>query len=227
MIRRLFAVASIVLALMVAAGALVWLWLWPDLHRLDDQIASARNAPVHARIIPAIVAMEDPQSFQRSGVPTLVALGHALMDRPSSKRVYCASTLTDQFVRMSLPSRRAATRIVKEVLLTTILEARSKPDDVAQAYARLIHFGRSGGRSVIGAREAALAYFGRPAEELSADQIATLISAISNPVVCSPSATSAAAIDRRLRVLAMLRERRVIGADEFETASQAVARRRL
>jgi len=229
MIRRLFALATaIVVAAATVAGVSVWVWLRPDLRRLDELVASAKNAPVHARVIRAILAIEDPRHFQRSGLPTVSSLAHAaLLHSSSSRRVYCASTLTDQLVRMTLPPQRAATRVIKEVMLTSILDARGRPDDVAQAYARLICLGRTGGRTVVGVRDAAQVYFGRSAEDLSPAQIATLVSAIPQPFVCSPSATSPAVIDRRLRVLAVLRERRVITADELEIASRAVTRREI
>ena len=216
----LWAGAVIVAFAVVAVLSIGW-WISPDLQRVDEQIALAGKAPLHSRMIPAIVAVEDPGYLQRSRYPSFAALAY-----PSSKRVYCASTLANQLVRMTLPPQRAGAFLVKQAILTTILDLRGRPGDVAQAYAHAVWFGRSGGHPVIGVRKGAEVYFGRSAEQLSPAQIAMLVSTISRSRGYEPSETSAGAIDRRLRVLAIMRERGVITHAEYDIARREICNSR-
>lgn len=182
-------------ALVVVTLLATWLWLRPDLTRLDAMITSAECTPVPARVIAAILAVEDPHYLERQRSLRFAWPRHG-----------CAPTVTYHFVRLaSARSERPLAHLWRTSLLCAIVQWHYTPAQVLRAYAQNAYLGRTGPRAIIGVDAASRAYFGLAPDALNDEQIAALVSTFYCPNACSPQATSESAIQRRQMALRQMR----------------------
>ena len=203
--RRLVRIAvAASLAIVAVSGTGLWLWLRRDLQSLHSMIVAADQAQLDTRVVRAVVAVEDPQHFDRHG------LSFAGVLNVQDQR--CAPTLTARFVILGLQRpERPILRLVRETLLFHLIARRYTPVQVARAYASNLYLGRPAGRPVFGIEAAAHDSFGRTPAELTPYQLASLIAAIGQP-------SRPPSLRKRLYVLEQLRRRDLITASEFERA---------
>ena len=172
------------------------IWIRSDLVRINRDLAASERSPLPRRVIDAIVAVEDP-NFAK---------------------------LSSQFVRSYL-TRRGVADLARELILDAVVDLRSHPEQIAQAYAQTVYFGTVDGRPIQGVSAAARTYFSVSPDQLTAAQLASLVATIRSPRRFSPRVTSAQAGAWRLEVLSRMRSAHVITSADYQTAAQALGKR--
>jgi penicillin-binding protein 1B len=198
-----------------------WWWLTPDIARIDGVVALASRQPVSDHVVAAIVAVEDPQHFQRSSPLYPRAAVQAMLRARSKNELCCAATLTNQLVKSmlqeALPSRNWL-RTSKEVILAAVVDAHYTRREIARSYAQVVYLGTNSGRPIIGVHEGSRLYFARRPSELSDDQVAVLVAMIHQPAALSPRVHTEVATARRVKALEAMRDHHVISQPAFEKA---------
>ena len=125
---------------------------------------------VPERFATALIQFEDRHFRWHPGVNP-VALVRAFADNLRAGHVVSGgSTLTMQVIRLSRNRERTLWQKIVEAILATRLEFRCSKDEILALYASHAPFGGN----VVGLEAAAWRYFGRPADELSWAESATL-----------------------------------------------------
>ncbi|MBO4585972.1 MAG: transglycosylase domain-containing protein, partial [Bacteroidales bacterium] len=167
------------------------------------------------RFASALVQFEDRHFWWHPGVD-LGAVGRALRDNVRYGHVVSGgSTITMQVIRLSRGRERTLWQKVVEAFMATRLEARCTKRQILALYASNAPFGGN----VVGLDAASWRYFGRPAEELSWAEAATLAVLPNAPSAIHPGKGREELLAKRNRLLARLLEH---GDIDNETYSAAV-----
>ncbi|MBR1575407.1 MAG: penicillin-binding protein 1C [Bacteroidales bacterium] len=158
-----------------------------------------------------IVCYEDGR-FRRHGGVDLLAVCRAVRQNLRQGRVVSgASTLTMQVIRMSRSDKpRSWAEKILEAVLATRLEWRCSKDEILALYASHAPFGGN----VVGLDAAAWRYFGRPAEELSWAENATLAVLPNAPALIHPGRNRERLLSKRNALLDRLEAQGIIDATE-------------
>ena len=168
----------------------------------------------------AIVAVEDKRFYEHNGVDVR-GIGRALwQDIRSQGLVEGGSTITQQFVKNAyVRNERTIARKVREAALAWQLEQRWSKERILTAYLNTIYFGNG----AYGILQAARAYFGKKAIELTLPEAALLAGIPTDPSRYDPVQHPAAAHARRsLRARSSWRSR---GRSRTASAAWPSARR--
>lgn len=169
---------------------------------------------VPAKYAAALIRFEDRRFYRHAGVDPL-AIGRALRDNLGAGRVRSgASTITMQVIRLSRGKERTLGQKVVEAFLATRLEARCSKAEILALYASHAPFGGN----VVGIDAAAWRYFGRPAQELSWAEAATLAVLPNAPSSIHPGRNRERLLAKRNRLLEALRDTGHLDADACEAA---------
>jgi penicillin-binding protein 1C len=161
-----------------------------------------------------IVQFEDRYFYRHCGVNPL-AIARALKQNIASRRtVSGGSTLTMQLVRLSRRQKRTLSEKLVEIILATRLECRYSKSELLALYASHAPFGGN----VVGLEAAAWRYFGRPAEQLSWAEAATLAVLPNAPAIINPSKNRDALLTKRNRLLRLLLDEGAIDKLDYELA---------
>jgi len=126
--------------------------------------------PLPPLIVAAFVAAEDQRFWRHPGVD-LMAVGRAAGQNLAAWRtVSGASTITQQLARLTYPAPRTLARKLVEMVRSLRIEAALTKEEILRRYLDRVPLGYN----LVGVQSAALAYFGKPAAELSASQAAVL-----------------------------------------------------
>lgn len=162
-----------------------------------------------------IIRYEDRRFHFHRGVDPL-AVARAVKDNLVRGRVVSgASTITMQVIRMSRPGKpRNLPEKIIEAVLAMRLELRCTKDEILLLYASNAPFGGN----VVGIDAAAWRYFGRPAEDLSWAESATLAVLPNSPGLIHPGRGRDRLLSKRNALLDALLKSGVIDASEWELA---------
>jgi penicillin-binding protein 1A len=158
----------------------------------------------------AIVAIEDRRFWEHDGID-LRGIGRALVaDIRQKKVVEGGSTITQQFVKNALDrDQKTIARKVREAAFAWQLERDDKhwgKQRILQEYLNTIYFGNG----AYGVQQAALAYFGHGAKDLTIAEAALLAGIPADPSRYDPVTNPDSARVRRRAVLrAMLEESKI------------------
>ena len=158
----------------------------------------------------AIVAIEDRRFWEHDGID-LRGIGRALVaDIRQQKVVEGGSTITQQFVKNALDrDQKTIARKVREAAFAWQLERDDEhwgKQRILQEYLNTIYFGNG----AYGVQQAALAYFGHGAKDLTIPEAALLAGIPADPSRYDPVANPESARARRRAVLrAMLEESKI------------------
>ena len=132
---------------------------------------SFRLSEVPTSLIDATLAAEDQRFWSHGGVD-LIAIVRAVRDGVEAGHpVSGASTITQQLVKISSPSRKRGLRVkLKEFLAARKLEMFRSKQEILSAYLQRLDYGNLR----IGAAEAAQGYFGKPLADCSLAECALL-----------------------------------------------------
>ncbi len=172
------------------------------------QIGAERRLPMRYEQVPQIVkeaflAAEDDRFFQHHGFDYLGLLRAIAVDIASGQRAQGASTITQQAARnMFLTLDKTWRRKLEEAFLTYRMEHAFTKQQIFGLYLNVIFFGER----AYGVAAAAQTYFGKPLDELSLAQVATLAGLPQLPSRYDPIINPRLAKARRTYVLRRMRE---------------------
>jgi penicillin-binding protein 1A len=164
----------------------------------------------------AVLAAEDDDFFQHAGVDK-PALVKAILTAFSGDRSRGGSTITMQLARnLFFTFEKTYVRKFKEILATFEIERRFSKRDILNAYCNGVYFGNY----AYGVEEAARAYFGKHAANLTLSEAALLAGLPQSPSRYNPYKNPHLAkwrqrwILRRMKQLGMINEQQYAGALE-------------
>lgn len=169
---------------------------------------------VPERFATALVQFEDKRFWWHPGVDFL-AIGRALKDNiKEGHTVSGGSTITMQVIRLSRGKERTIWQKIIEAVQATRLELRYSKKKILALYASHAPFGGN----VVGLEAAAWRYFGRPADELSWAESATLAILPNSPASMHPGKNREQLKDKRDRLLERLCKKGYIDKETLEAS---------
>ncbi|MEZ0472258.1 penicillin-binding protein 1A [Luteimonas salinilitoris] len=177
--------------------------------RLMALFGEIRRYPVRIEEVPeavkqAFIAIEDNRFYEHHGVDYRgVARAIWLLATTDDRRVPGGSTITQQVARQFfLSSEYSYTRKLAEMLLAMKMERELSKDEIFELYLNRSFFGNR----AYGIAAAAEFYYGKPLDQLSLDEVATLASIPKFPSSGNPVTNPERARIRRDYVLQRMRE---------------------
>ena len=164
----------------------------------------------------AVVSIEDTHFYEHKGIrPTSIARA-IFVNITSGSFSQGGSTITQQIIKNTLLNTdKTVARKLKEWILALKLERQFTKDQILQIYLNDAPFGGT----IYGVEEAARAYFGIPAKELTLAQSAYLAAMMPAPTYYSPNGPNRSKLDdRRILVLKKMLEHGRISQAQYEGA---------
>ncbi|XPV69192.1 MAG: transglycosylase domain-containing protein [Halarcobacter sp.] len=174
---------------------------------------SYENIP--ARVVEALVAIEDTQFFEHNGVNPDAISRAIIKDIKAMKLVEGASTLTQQLVKtLVLTREKKLIRKIKEALLSIRLETILTKEEILERYLNQVYFGHG----YYGIRTAAQGYFKKNLYELNIKEIAILVGLPKAPSFYDPTRNLKYALTRANQVVKRMNTLGWINNNEYEEA---------
>jgi penicillin-binding protein 1A len=190
---------------------------------LISQIGEQRRNPVKYEQIPlmvrqAFIAAEDDRFFEHHGFDWQGIL-RSLLVNLFSRETQGGSTITMQAARSAFFNQeQTVRRKLQEAFVTYRLEREFTKQEILALYLNVIFFGQR----CYGVAAAAETYFGKPLDELTLGEAATLARVPQSPSKFNPITNPHGAEDRRKYVLRRMRELGYIDEAAAEAASLEV-----
>ena len=162
----------------------------------------------------AIIEFEDRWFALHHGVNPLAVIRAAAGNIRDGHVTSGGSTLTMQVIRMSRGKDRNIFQKLVEAVLATRLEWRCSKKEILALYASHAPFGGN----VVGLEAASWRYFGRPPDELSWGEAATLAVLPNSPADIHPGKNRDRLLEKRNRLLETLHERGHLDSLDLELA---------
>ena len=179
-----------------------------------SSLPAATGNLIPERFATALVQFEDRHFYWHPGVNP-IAIVRALRDNIRSGHVVSGgSTITMQVIRLSRGGERNIWNKLIEAEEALRLECRHKKREILALYAANAPFGGN----VVGLDAAAWRYFGRPPEELSWAESATLAVLPNAPASIHPGRDREALREKRNRLLGRLLEHGDIDQETYDAA---------
>ena len=173
-------------------------------HGEDRLIVEPENTP-HL-LTETLIAVEDRKFHTHWGFDVGGILRALMVNVAEGKVRQGGSTLTQQLVKSYfLDNRRTFIRKFRELIMAIILERQYEKEELLNAYINEIFLGQNGHRAIHGFGLGSQFYFGRPLEELGAEEIALLVAIVRGPTYYNPYRYPERAQARRDRVLNTMR----------------------
>lgn len=170
---------------------------------------------IPARIVEALVAIEDTQFFEHNGVNPDAISRAIIKDLKAMKLVEGASTLTQQLIKtLVLTREKKLIRKVKEALLAIRLETILTKEEILERYLNQVYFGHG----YYGIKTAAQGYFRKDLYELTLKEIAILVGLPKAPSFYDPTRNLKFSLTRANQVVKRMNTLGWINKDEYEEA---------
>jgi penicillin-binding protein 1A len=189
---------------------------------LIAQIGEQRRIPVTYEQIPevlkhAFLAAEDDRFFEHHGIDYLGVVRAVVVNLISGDKAQGASTITMQAARnMFLTLDKTYRRKLQETFVTYQMEHEFTKQEIFGLYLNVIFFGQ---RSY-GVAAASEAFFGKPLDELTVAEAATIAGVPKAPSHYNPIVNPQLAMGRRSYVLRRMRELGYIDPATAEAANK-------
>ncbi|MGL4174322.1 MAG: penicillin-binding protein [Actinomycetota bacterium] len=176
----------------------------------------------------AQLAIEDERFYDHGGVDPK-GIARAAVNNASGSSVQGASTITQQYVKLSLQqnalaagdeagvkaaSEQTIARKMQEVRYAVALEQKMSKDQILEGYLNIAYYGDS----AYGVEAAARRYFNVSASKLTLAQAATLAGIVQQPSRDNPRLNPKASLDRRNVVLSRMLKNEYITQTEHDKA---------
>lgn len=153
---------------------------------------------IPARLIEALVAIEDTSFFEHEGANFEAIFRALIKDIKAMKMVEGASTITQQLVKNAVLTReKKIIRKLKEILLAFKIETELSKEEILERYFNQVYFGHG----YYGIKTAALGYFHKNLDELNLKEIAILVGLPKAPSSYDPTRNIDLSLSRANRVL--------------------------
>lgn len=170
----------------------------------EQQREVVRLCDISPNLTRAVLTAEDHNFFEHHGVSVEGILRAAVANLSAGKQVQGGSTLTQQLVKNVFFENQQRTIPLKlaESLVAGQIENRYSKEKILEIYLNQIYFGSG----AYGIEQAARAYFGKHATELSIGESAYLAGLIKSPSVLSAPGNRGRAMERQQYVLRKMHE---------------------
>ncbi len=183
--------------------------------RESRRLVSIQKVPEH--FIHAVLAAEDHRFFQHWGIDPRGILRALITNLQHGAIRQGGSTITQQLAKnYFLTPDRSLIRKLREALLAIVMEFKYSKHDILEIYLNEIYLGQKGSVAVNGIGEAAYFYFGKPVQELSFSEAATIAGLIRAPNHYSPYIDKTACRKRRNSVLKAMQIRGWLTAAQLQ-----------
>ena len=167
----------------------------------DENRLYVKYAEIPPRVTESLVAIEDTNFFEHSGVNVDAIIRAVIKDIKAMALVEGASTLTQQLVKTMILTRdKKLIRKIKEVLLSMRLEALLSKEDIIERYLNQVYFGHG----YYGIKTAALGYFHKELDQLTIKEIAMLVGLPRAPSFYDPTRNLKYSLIRANQVISRL-----------------------
>jgi penicillin-binding protein 1B len=174
--------------------------------RESRRLVSIQKVPEH--FIRAVMAAEDHRFFQHWGIDPRGILRALITNLRHGAIRQGGSTITQQLAKnYFLTPDRSLVRKFQEALLAIVMECNYSKHEILEIYLNEIYLGQKGSVAVNGIGEAAYFYFGKPVQELSLSEVATIAGLIKAPNHYSPYIDKNACRRRRNSILKAMQSR--------------------
>ncbi|MFA9239533.1 MAG: transglycosylase domain-containing protein [Candidatus Paceibacteria bacterium] len=174
---------------------------------------------IPARIIEGLVAIEDTQFFEHSGINPDAISRAIIKDIKAGGFVEGASTLTQQLIKMLILTReKKIIRKVKEALLAIRLEIILTKEEILERYLNHVYFGHG----YYGIKTAAKGYFNKDLYELSLKEMAILVGLPRAPSFYDPTKNLKISLARANQVITRLDTLGWINKDQYENSMKEI-----
>ena len=168
-------------------------------------------------LIQALVLVEDNDFYQHHGVAPMSIMRALLANIAAGRAVQGASTLTQQLVKnLFLTNEKSISRKVKEAFMALIIDAKYSKSEILETYLNEVFLGQNGNNGVFGFGLASYFYFDRPINELSVDEMATLVGIIKGPSFYNPRKYPERVKERRDLVLRIMLENNLLTPKDYK-----------
>ncbi len=152
-------------------------------------------------MVPAILATEDARFRDHVGIDPLGLL-RAVVNNLLGRSLQGGSTLTQQLAKnLFLGQERTLRRKAREAFFAAALEWEHSKDELLALYLSEVYLGHTEGMPLFGVEQAARAFFGKSAKNLTAGEAAVIAGTIASPNQWSPLRSHEAALTRRDHVI--------------------------
>jgi penicillin-binding protein 1A len=183
--------------------------------------ARVRVAELPQHVPQAVLAIEDRRFYQHGGVDAVGIARAVFANMRAGRLVQGGSTLTQQLVKnLFLTPDRTLRRKVQELLLALWLEANFSKEQILNAYLNRVYLGAGS----YGFDAAAIAYFGKTANDLAVEEAAVLAGLLKAPSRFAPTNDAAAAKNRAAVVLKAMLEAGYLTPSAYALAEQGLAK---
>jgi penicillin-binding protein 1A len=174
-----------------------------------------KYSDIPPRVTEALVAIEDTNFFEHSGL-NFDAIARAIIkDIQAMKLVEGASTLTQQLVKtMVLTRDKKIIRKIKEALLSLRLETLLTKEEILERYLNHVYFGHG----YYGIKTAARGYFHKELHQLTLKEIALLVGLPRAPSFYDPTRNLKYSLIRANQVVNRMEKLGWISQSEYEVA---------
>ncbi len=184
--------------------------------RESRRLVSIQKVSEH--FIHAVLAAEDHRFFQHWGIDPQGILRALITNLRHGAIRQGGSTITQQLAKnYFLTPDRSLVRKLREALLAIVMEFKYSKHEILEIYLNEIYLGQKGSVAVNGIGEAAYFYFGKPVQELSLSEAATIAGLIKAPNHYSPYIDKTACRRRRNFILTAMQSKGWISDAQLQT----------
>ena len=185
-------------------------------HRERRQLVSIDQIPRH--LIYAVLAAEDHRFYTHKGLDPKGILRAIYTNLRHVSIRQGGSTITQQLAKnYFLTPKRTIIRKLKELFMSLTIEMMYEKNEILEIYLNEIYLGQKASEAINGIGEASFFYFGKPVNNLSLVEAATLAGLIRGPNYYSPYIDKERCKKRRNMVLNAMFEQGWISDEELKT----------
>jgi len=163
-------------------------------------------------LIQAVIATEDRKFYDHWGMDLRRLFGAILKNIVSVQFKEGASTLTQQLARqLYLSLEKTIDRKIKELITAIQIERTYTKQEILEMYLNHMYFGHG----AYGGQSAAVKYFGKDLQDLTADECAILVGLLKAPNNYTPIRFPNKALTRRNIVLSAMHQMEYLTSDEY------------
>jgi penicillin-binding protein 1B len=186
--------------------------------REQRRLISIKDVPTQVQR--AFFAAEDTRFYEHHGLDFRGILRAIYSDIRYRGMHQGGSTITQQLAKnYFLTPDKTLSRKLKEMMLAIVMETKYGKEEILEIYLNEIYFGQKGSVAVNGLGEASYSYFGKPVNELTLDEAATIAGLVRAPNIYSPYNNPERSKARRNQVLKNMSKQKWITQEEYKTAS--------